>query len=392
MPGDWQLRDLASHCGCQKSLCCTEAHMALGENSSIPGIKFPYWPEEFAGSSAGANHPIYSSSPQSPLCQPLAETNDGQTPPAHKLCKGNKCTQQTAPNVCLAWLQRRFVKCQESCTHKASISLIKRFCCRGAREGDPPSSRAALLQGQNFRDKLYERKKGGTGGKGMLFKFSMYMFVCRHTHCMCMFCTVTLNWIFPEDEGNGCLLVHGKNQTIYEQGELHKDSQKRGRDLLLGLDAEPEQLFALPMPETTLLFSHSGYCTYTFPSGPRSDVLIYIFGCIFFPGVPKQKVFPSSAGLLLTASGEQLWKPKPTTVDYPELLVNLKTWVRTVHSIPPFLQHFSTSRGHRKEVPWFKCFVVLRAPDCFATDVMQTLCTSLLLWVEIQYFVPITKR
>lgn len=162
MPSDWQLRDLASHRGCQKSLCCVEAHMALWENSSIPGIKFPHWPEDFAVSSAGALHPIYSSILQSPQCQPLAETNDGQTPPAHKLCKGNKCTQQTAPNVCLAWLQIHFVKCQESCIHKASILLIKRFCWVfwwGARKGDPQSSSAVLFPQQDFMDKLHERKK-----------------------------------------------------------------------------------------------------------------------------------------------------------------------------------------------------------------------------------------
>lgn len=135
MPSDWQLRDLASHRACQKSLCCTEAHMALGENTSIPGIKFPYWPEDFAVSSAGAHHPIYSSSLQSPQCQPLAETNDGQTPPVHKLCKSNKRTQQTAPNVCPACFQLHCVKCQRCCTHKASISLTKRFCWWGAREG-----------------------------------------------------------------------------------------------------------------------------------------------------------------------------------------------------------------------------------------------------------------
>lgn len=183
MPSDWQLRDLASHCGCQKSLCCTEAHMALWENSSIPGIKFPYWPEDFAVSSAGAHHPIYSSILQSPQCQPLAETNDGQTPPAHKLCKGNKCTQQTAPNVCLAWLQIRSGKCQESCTHKASIPLIKRVCWWGAREGDPPSSTAVLVQEQNFMDKLYERKNRTGRRKGLHAlhggcSYMQYAYVC----------------------------------------------------------------------------------------------------------------------------------------------------------------------------------------------------------------------
>lgn len=134
-------------------------------------------------SSAGAHHPIYSSILQSPQCQPLAETNDGQTPPAHKLCKGNKCTQQTAPNVCLAWLQIRSGKCQESCTHKASIPLIKRVCWWGAREGDPPSSTAVLVQEQNFMDKLYERKNRTGRRKGLHAlhggcSYMQYAYVC----------------------------------------------------------------------------------------------------------------------------------------------------------------------------------------------------------------------
>lgn len=48
--------------------------------------------------------------------------------------------------------------------------------------------------------------------------------------------------------------------------------------------------------------------------------------------------------------------------------------------------------GQQKEVEWFKCFVVLGAPDCFGIAVMQMLCSGRLLWVEFQYFVPITKR
>lgn len=59
---------------------------------------------------------------------------------------------------------------------------------------------------------------------------------------------------------------------------------------------------------------------HTFPSGPCSDVLIYISGCIFFPEVLKHKVFPSSAGLLLTTSGEQALETKADNheADYSE--------------------------------------------------------------------------
>jgi len=45
------------------------------------------------------------------------------------------------------------------------------------------------------------------------------------------------------------------------------------------------------------------------PGGPRTDVLIYIFGCIFSPEVLKHKVFPSSALL-----ENRAWKPKLTTI------------------------------------------------------------------------------
>lgn len=76
--GEWQLLNEASRRVCQNSLCCAGAHMVRWENSSISGIKFPHWPEDFAVSSAGARHPIYSLALWSLECQPLAETNDGQ--------------------------------------------------------------------------------------------------------------------------------------------------------------------------------------------------------------------------------------------------------------------------------------------------------------------------
>lgn len=66
---------------------------------------------------------------------------------------------------------------------------------------------------------------------------------------------------------------------------------------------------------------------HTLPGGPCSDVLIYIFGCVFFPEALKHKVIPFSAGLLRTISGEQVLETKADNreVDYSELLVNLKT-------------------------------------------------------------------
>lgn len=81
-----------------------------------------------------------------------------------------------------------------------------------------------------------------------------------------------------------------------------------------------EQLYVLPVPETPSLYRHS----YT---RARALALIHIFGCIFFPEVLKHKVFLSSAGLLLTASGERGLETKAGNreVGYSEFLVNLKT-------------------------------------------------------------------
>lgn len=124
------------------------------------------------------------------------------------------------------------------------------------------------------------------------------------------------------------------------QGQLQKRLAEERRDLLLKLETDLAQLYVLLLPETTLLLAIPDIAlAHTFPSGLFSDVLIYIFGCVFSPEVLKHKVFSFSAGSLLTTSEEQALETKADNheVDDLELLLGLKIWACTACSAPQFL-------------------------------------------------------
>lgn len=154
--------------------------MARCENSSISGIKFPYWPEDFAVSSAGAHHPIYSSALWSLECQPLAETNDGQPLQLINYAKAINALSKQRPSVCLAWLLTHSVKSQKLDTYKRSIPLIKGVCWQPQTEGKPQSWGVFLLRWQQFMGLPYE--------KGRLFYrvgWAEFMVSNSHLiHCM----------------------------------------------------------------------------------------------------------------------------------------------------------------------------------------------------------------
>lgn len=189
------------------------------------------------------HHPIYSSGLQSPPCQPLAERDDGQTPPVHKLCKGNKCTQQTAPDVWPAW------PWGSSCPVTEGL---------GTRGG--PTVQQG--QWQHSMDQLDERKKGERGWKGSK-PCSGVVYLCSTYPCVCVCVCRT----------HSALAHSAPIRQLVCRGDARKGEE---RCLLLRVETELEQLHVVPLPEGQPRHcSHTAtralMCSFTFldASSPR---------------------------------------------------------------------------------------------------------------------------
>lgn len=160
------------------------------------------------------HHPIYSSSLQSPPCQPLAQTDDGQTPAVHKLCKGNKCTQQT---VWPAWPWGSSCPLPEGPGLSwANGSLVSTSCMQEKQEGKHERALSTALGLDICAAPIVCRTHSALAPSACP---PIRQFVCR---------------------GNAI------------KGE--------GRCLLLRLETELEQLHVVPMAE-----GHCGHCAHTQP-------------------------------------------------------------------------------------------------------------------------------